>query len=144
MRNIDRTAVVLTEGGILKTLVCFAVPVLLGNIFQQLYNVADTAIIGNILGDKALAAIGAAAPVYGLLIGFAGGLTNGFGVIIARYFGADDKERMNRAVALTYLLSAATAVLLTAVSLPLLHRHTGVEPKPPHGDAFGRFSSLSA
>ena len=70
-----KNATNMTEGSILRNLIYFAIPVLIGNIFQQLYNVADTAIIGNILGDNALAAVGASAPVYGLLIGLAGGLT---------------------------------------------------------------------
>ena len=96
-------------------------PILIGNIFQQLYNVADTAIIGNILGDNALAAVGAAAPVYGLLIGFAGGLTNGFAVMIARYFGAKNESKMKKAISLTYILSGIIAVIITAVSTAFLH-----------------------
>ncbi len=111
----------MTEGSILRNLIYFAIPVLIGNIFQQLYNVADTAIIGNILGDSALAAVGASAPVYGLLIGFAGGLTNGFAVIIARYFGAGSEREMKRAVALVYILSAAIALVLTVSSVIALH-----------------------
>ena len=111
----------MTEGNILKNLIYFAIPVLIGNIFQQLYNVADTAIIGNILGDTALAAVGAAAPVYGLMIGFAGGLTNGFAVIIARYFGANNEREMKKSVALTYILSAFIAVILTIGSVSILN-----------------------
>ena len=111
----------MTEGSILRNLIMFAVPILIGNIFQQLYNVADTAIIGNILGDRAFAAVGAAAPVSGLIIGFAGGLTNGFAVIIARFFGANDTERLKKAVALTYVLSAVIALVLTVISLLTLH-----------------------
>lgn len=118
---MNRSSINMTEGNILKNLIYFAIPILIGNIFQQLYNVVDTAIIGNILGDKALAAVGAAAPVYGLLIGFAGGLTNGFAVIIARYFGADNENKMKKSVALTYVLSAAIAVVLTIGSLIILH-----------------------
>lgn len=111
----------MTEGSILKNLIWFAVPILIGNIFQQLYNVADAAIIGNILGDRAFAAVGAAAPVYGLIIGFAGGLTNGFAVIIARFFGANDMEQLKKSVALTYILSASIALVLTVTSLAVLH-----------------------
>ena len=111
----------MTEGSILKNLIYFAIPVLIGNIFQQLYNVADTAIIGNILGDNALAAVGASAPVYGLLISFAGGLTNGFAVIIARYFGAGNEREMKKSVALVYILSAAIAFVLTVSSIAALH-----------------------
>lgn len=111
----------MTEGSILRKLIYFAVPVLIGNIFQQLYNVADTAIIGNLLGDNALASVGAAAPVYNLLIGFAGGLTNGFAVIIARHFGAGDEKSMKKSVSLTYVLSAVIALVLTTVGLMGLH-----------------------
>ncbi len=121
MIKMKNSSLNMTEGNILKNLIYFAIPVLIGNIFQQLYNVADTAIIGNILGDNAFAAVGAAAPVYGLMIGFAGGLTNGFAVIIARYFGADDRRRMTKAVGLTYILSAAIAVILTLTSMIAVH-----------------------
>ena len=116
-----KNSINMTEGNILKNLIYFAIPVLIGNIFQQLYNVADTAIIGNILGDSALAAVGASAPVYGLLIGFAGGLTNGFAVVIARYFGAGNEREMKKSVALTYILSAVIALVLTVSSLAILH-----------------------
>ena len=112
----------LTQGSAFKCLIYFALPLLVGNVFQQLYNVADTAIIGNLLGDNALASVGASAPVYNLVIGFAGGLTNGFAVIIARYFGAKDEKNMKKSVALTYFLSAVTAVIITAVGL------IGLEP----------------
>ena len=112
----------LTQGSVFKCLIYFALPLLVGNVFQQLYNVADTAIIGNLLGDNALASVGASAPVYNLVIGFAGGLTNGFAVIIARYFGAKDEKNMKKSVALTYFLSAVTAVIITAVGL------IGLEP----------------
>ncbi|MCR4643953.1 MAG: MATE family efflux transporter [Oscillospiraceae bacterium] len=116
-----KNSINMAEGNILRNLIYFAIPVLIGNIFQQLYNVADTAIIGNILGDSALAAVGASAPIYGLLIGFAGGLTNGFAVVIARYFGAGNEHEMKKSVALTYILSAVIAFVLTVSSLAILH-----------------------
>lgn len=111
----------MTEGNIFKNLIYFAIPVLIGNIFQQLYNVADTAIIGNILGDNALASVGASTPVYNLMIGFANGLTNGFAIIIARYFGADNEREMKKSVSLTYVLSAIIAVILTLSGIAFLH-----------------------
>lgn len=111
----------MTEGSIFRNLIYFAIPILIGNIFQQLYNIADTAIIGNILGDKSLAAVGASTPVYGLLIGFSGGLTNGFAVVIARHFGAKDESSLKKAVALTYLLSGIIAFVVTVSSLLALH-----------------------
>ena len=110
----------MTEGNILRNLIFFAVPILIGNIFQQLYNVADTAIIGNLLGDSALAAVGASSPVYGLLIGFAGGLTNGFAVVIARYFGAKNDREMKKAVSLTYILSGIIALVLTVTGVIII------------------------
>ncbi|WP_044976804.1 MATE family efflux transporter [Ruminococcus sp. HUN007] len=122
MNNKSETASLnMTEGGILKNLLIFAAPILIGNIFQQLYNVTDTAIIGNILGDNALAAAGASAPVYGLLISFSHGMSNGFSVVIARYFGAQNEREMKKSVALTYLLSAVIALILTVTFVLLLH-----------------------
>lgn len=111
----------ITEGNILKGLIGFAIPILIGNIFQQLYNVADTAIIGNLLGDDALAAVGASTPVYNLLVGLALGITNGFAVVIARHFGARRHETMRRAVSLTYILSGIVAVTLTVLGILGLH-----------------------
>lgn len=111
----------MTEGSILRNLIFFAIPILIGNVFQQLYNVADAAIIGNILGDETFAAVGAAAPVYNLMIGFASGLTNGFAVIIARHFGAGDEKTLKRAVAQTYIFSATIAAVLTVAGTFALH-----------------------
>lgn len=111
----------MTQGSILRALIFFAIPVLIGNVFQQLYNVADTAIIGNILGDDALASVGAASPVYNLLIGFSNGLTNGFSVVIARHFGAGDDKQMRKAVSLTYILSAIIATVITVGGVLSIH-----------------------
>lgn len=111
----------LTEGPITKSILLFAIPIFIGNIFQQLYNVVDTAIIGNYLGDSKLAAVGASAPIYGLVIGFANGFTNGFSVVIAKYFGAKDKKRMKKAVNHAILLTLTIAAVLTLVSLVFLH-----------------------
>ena len=111
----------MTEGNITKSILLFAFPLLVGNIFQQFYNVADTAIIGHVLGDHSLAAIGASASIYNLVIGFANGITNGFAVVIARYFGAEDENNMKKAVAWTYTLTFSVAIVLTILSLILLH-----------------------
>ena len=88
----------LVKDNILKALIVFAMPILISNIFQQLYNTMDTMIIGNILGDKSLAAIGACAAVYELLIGFALGIGNGLSIVIARAYGAGDKKLQDRYV----------------------------------------------
>ncbi len=118
MRSGVKTAKnLMTEGSILKALLFFAFPILIGNIFQQCYNIVDTAVIGNLLGDDALAAVGAAAPVYSLVISFANGMTNGFSVVIARFYGAGDTVKMKRAITFSYLLTAGISVLLTVVSM---------------------------
>ena len=111
----------MTEGNITSSILLFALPLFIGNIFQQFYNVADTAIIGHVMGDHSLAAIGASASIYSLVIGFAHGITNGFAVVIARHFGADDERKLKRAVAWTYFLTLAVAFMLTVFSLLLLH-----------------------
>lgn len=111
----------LTEGNILKSLVIFAIPILIGNIFQQLYNVADTAIIGNVLGDQALAAVGATAALYSLVIGFANGITNGFSVVLARVFGENDEEKLKQTAALIYFLTVVISIVLTLASMISLH-----------------------
>lgn len=107
----------MTEGNILKALLSFAFPILIGNIFQQFYNIADTAIIGNLLGDKAFAAVGAAAPIYSLIISLSNGMTNGFSVVMARFYGAEDRENMKKAISLTYILTIGVSLVLTVISL---------------------------
>ena len=107
----------LTKGSIIKALLLFTIPIMLGNILQQVYNIADTAIIGNILGDTALAAVGAAAPIYELVIGSSGGFANGLGVIVARNFGAKQEEELKKSIAWTYVLSLIIAILLSGVGV---------------------------
>ncbi|HCR74253.1 MAG TPA: MATE family efflux transporter [Ruminococcus sp.] len=108
----------LTKGNITKLILLFAVPVLIGNIFQQFYNLADTAIIGNMLGDKdAIAAVGAVSPVMSLVISFINGLANGFSIVIGRHFGAKDMKQLKRSVAGTLVLGLATSFVLTVISL---------------------------
>ncbi len=111
----------LTEGNIIKGLLLFSLPILIGNVFQQLYNVVDTAIIGNVLGDRALAAVGATAALYMLVIGFANGITNGFSVVLARIYGEKKEERLKQAVSTVYVLTLILSVILTVISLLGLH-----------------------
>ena len=89
----------LLKGNILKSLILFAIPLIISNLFQQLYNAADTMIVGHFLGDESLAAIGACAAVYELLVGFALGFGNGLSMVVARSFGVGDKDLLKRAVA---------------------------------------------
>ena len=78
----------MTGGSIWKSIVSFAVPLILGNFFQQLYNAADSLIVGNLLGDRALAAVSGTGNLIFLLVGFINGISLGAGVVISQQFGA--------------------------------------------------------
>ena len=80
------------EGSIWKGLISFAIPIFLGNLFQQLYNTADTLIVGNFLGKEALAAVGSSGNLIFLLISLLQGVAMGGGVLIAKYYGAKDRK----------------------------------------------------
>ena len=101
----------LTKGAPLKLILLFSVPLLIGNIFQQLYNLADIVIVGRTLGVNALAAVGAVAPLFFLIMFAVVGLNNGFAVITAQRFGAGDENGVRRSVVISTILST----LFTAV-----------------------------
>ena len=84
----------MTEGTIWKKIVFFALPLFLGNLFQQLYNTADSLIVGNFLGSQALAAVSSSGNLIFLMVGFFNGISIGAGVVIANYFGARDIDHM--------------------------------------------------
>lgn len=88
----------MTSGTIWKQMLLFAFPVFLGNLFQQLYNTADSLIVGNYLGSSSLAAVTSCGELIFLLTSLFQGISVGAGVVIARYFGANDKERMQNAI----------------------------------------------
>lgn len=110
----------LTQGKPLKLILQFAIPIMLGNIFQLFYSLADTRIVGSYLGEQALASVGVTSSLNSMIIGFLIGLTNGFAIITARGFGAKDEAHVRRAVAGTFVLGIATSVLLTVVSVLFL------------------------
>ena len=83
----------LTEGPISQALISFALPLLLGNLFQQLYNTADSLIVGNFLGSEALAAVSSSGNLIFLMVGLVNGVSMGAGVVIARYFGRRPSTR---------------------------------------------------
>ena len=99
MKSKGKAAIDLTVGNPLKVIILFTIPLILGNLFQQLYNVVDTVIVGHILGEEALAAVGATSALYGFFTSAMFGFNNGFSVVIARYFGAKDEKRLKKAVA---------------------------------------------
>lgn len=115
----SKSLVVLTEGPIWKRMIAFAFPLFLGNLFQQLYNTADSLIVGNFLGDEALAAVSSSGSLIFLLVGFFNGIAVGSGVIIARYYGAKQSEKLSRAVHTLVAFGLISGLLLTALGLGL-------------------------
>lgn len=111
----------LLKGNILKSLLIFAIPLFISNLFQQLYNTADTMIVGHFLGDTSLAAIGACSAVYELLVGFALGIGNGMSMVVARSFGAGDERLLKRAVAGSLIIGAGITVVIMIISCIFLY-----------------------
>ena len=107
----------MNSGSIVKHLLLFAVPLLIGNAFQQLYNTVDSVVVGNYVGKEALAAVGSVAPIINMLIGFFNGLSAGAGVVISQRYGAHDGERVHRAVQTTVALTLVLCVALTAIGV---------------------------
>jgi len=103
----------LTEGSIGKKLIRFAMPLFLGNLFQQLYNTADTLIVGNLLGSEALAAVSSSGSLIFLLVGLFTGIGAGAGVVVARYFGAKDTKSMQAAIHTTLAIGIVSGILLS-------------------------------
>ena len=103
----------MTEGSIAKQMLRFAAPLFLGNLFQQLYNTADALIVGNMLGTEALAAVSATGPLVFLIISLFVGISAGSGVLISRYFGAQDQEKLERAVHTNVAFSLVAGLLMT-------------------------------
>lgn len=107
----------LTEGSIPKKIFMFAIPMFLGNLFQQLYNVADSLVVGNFLDKTALAAVTSTGSLIFLIVGFFSGTAMGAGVVIARYFGAKDFERVKKAVHTDLAFGVACGLVMTAVGI---------------------------
>ena len=107
----------LTEGSIPKKIIGFAIPLFLGNLFQQMYNMADSLIVGNFLGDEALASVTSTGSLIFLLVGFFNGTAMGAGVVIGRFFGAKDYEKVKRAVHTDVAFGLVAGVLMTIVGV---------------------------
>ena len=105
----------LTRGSIYKLIVSFAIPLFLGNLLQLTYNIVDTKLVSMILGQVPLAAVGSTNSLNTMIIGFLNGLTNGFAVIAAQHFGANDKAGLKRTVAGAFKLGTLISVLLTVL-----------------------------
>lgn len=107
----------MTEGSIGLLLIRFALPLMIGNVFQQLYNTVDSIVVGNYVGKQALAAVGCTGPIINAFIGFFGGLAGGGGVVISQYFGAKDRDKLHSAVQTTITLTLLLSVVLTVLGV---------------------------
>ena len=120
MSNLKKSKTLdMTEGNIAKLLITFAIPLLLGNIFQYLYNTVDSLVVGNFVGKEAQAAVGSTTYIINTLVMFFGGISVGASVIISRYFGAHDDETLHRAIETTMALTFIGSVLCTAAGIVL-------------------------
>ena len=103
----------MTEGSIWKNILLFSVPLILGNLLQQLYNTADSIIVGNFVGSNALAAVGSSGSPIFLLIGFSQGIAVGAGVVVAQFLGAKDRKEAQEAVHTSLALATILGLILT-------------------------------
>ena len=107
----------MTEGSVWRHIVRFAIPLFWGNLFQQLYNVVDSLIVGNFLGSDALAAVSSSGSLIFLLVGLFNGVFTGASVVISRYYGARDEKSMRLAVHTTVAFGVASGVIITVVCI---------------------------
>lgn len=113
-RDVD-----MTTGNITRHIILFALPLLAGNIFQQLYNMVDTWVVGRFVSNEAYAAVGTIGPVINMLIGFFMGLSSGAGVVISQYYGAGRRGEVQRTVHTAILMTAIFGVLFTGIGLAM-------------------------
>ena len=114
----------MTEGSPWQKIVLFTVPMLIGNIAQQLYNTVDSVVVGNYVGDNALAAVGSAGPILNLLIVLFVGISVGAGIMVSQYFGAKEREKLSltigNCITLTAIATLFVMVVASLIARPLL------------------------
>ena len=106
----------LTQGSIAKGLLFFVIPLFFSNLFQQLYNTIDTLLVGHFLGDNALAAMGATAAIFELIVQFSNGCGTGFSIVTARYYGSKNENELKKSVAASLILGLIISIAITIVS----------------------------
>ena len=119
MRRISNKQTSMLEGSIWKGLVSFAIPIFLGNLFQQLYNTADTFIVGNYIGKEALAAVSSSSNLIFLMVGLLQGIALGAGVLIAKYYGAEDHKNLRLTVHTSIAFGVVGGLALTILGVIL-------------------------
>ena len=112
----------MTRGNSMKLIFQFFLPILIGNLFQQLYSFVDSMVVGKGIGDTALAAVGNTSSVHFLIIGFAVGLTGGLGICISHSFGANDTKKLRKEIAMSVYICLAIGIVITTFSLLLMRR----------------------
>lgn len=120
-KSLLKADVDLLNGPIFKSLVIFMIPLLISNVFQQLYNTVDTMIVGNYLGDTSLAAIGSCTSIYDLLVGFALGVGNGLSIVTARSFGSKDENLLKKSVASSIVIGIVVSLTITIIGSLILY-----------------------
>ena len=116
----DKRTTDMTIGNAIKIILVFAIPLFIGNIFQQIYNIVDTMVAGHLLGDDAIASIGATTSIYALIINFAYGLNTGYSIIMTRLFGKHDYETLKKSMAFSFAFNIIVGIFLTILVLLLL------------------------
>ena len=114
-----RKDVDMTEGNITRHIISFALPLLIGNVFQQLYNTVDTWVVGNYVSNEAFSAVGTVGPIINMLIGFFMGLSSGAGVVISQYYGAKRNREVHDTVHTAMVMTLVMGVAFTAIGLAM-------------------------
>ena len=107
----------MTEGNITRHIISFALPLLIGNVFQQLYNTVDTWVVGNYVSNEAFSAVGSVGPIINMLIGFFMGLSSGAGVVISQYYGAKRYDEVHDAVHTAIVMTLIMGIAFTGIGL---------------------------
>ena len=115
----QRRDVDMTEGGITRHIVCFAIPLLLGNLFQQFYNTVDSWVVGNYVSDTAFSAVGTVGPIINMLINTFLGLSTGASVVISQFYGAKQHERVQDAVHTSVMMTLILGVVFTIIGIAM-------------------------
>lgn len=115
----DRHDVDMTEGSIVKHILQFAFPLLIGNIFQQLYNMVDTWVVGNYVSHEAFSAVGTVGPIINMLIGIFIGLATGAGVVLSQYYGAHNNEKVSDTIHTSYAMTFIMAIAFTFIGIAM-------------------------
>ncbi len=109
----------MTEGNIIREIIVFSIPLLIGNLFQQLYNTVDSIVVGNFIGKEALAAVGSSNSLINLIVGLFVGISTGASVVISQYYGAKNKENIHKAVHTAMAVTLIGGVILIALGVLL-------------------------